>query len=260
MLNDKITNKELANKEFIGTVVDNNDPENSFRCKIQVDSIFDNIEIENIPWAHPANNNKFASTEDGGFGSGSVPKIGTKVKVKFDMGDRYSPQYYSIQNINPDLQSELETDYQNSHVLLYDKEQQLKVIYQPERGLEIFLKDSKLVINPDSSITFEHKDSTSIIELEGSTCRVVTNSIIEMTSSDKIEANSRVCEVKGSQTTQLGPTGNFSAVGAEPLWTFLKALATAVDAKWPQTPGVNTAAANAAEQASTSNNVKVTVP
>lgn len=260
MLNDKITAEELQKDDWLGEVVDNNDPENSFRCKIRVNRLYDELEIEDIPWAHPISNSTFSSTENGGFGNGSVPKIGTKVRVRFNSGDRYAPEYFAVQNVNQELSNELGDDYIDSHVLLYDQEQDLKIIYQPGNGIKIFLKDSHITINPDSSITIEHKDATSIIELEGSTCKVVTNSTIEMTSSDKIEMNSLECEVKGTQKTQLGPLGNFSAVGSEPLWTFLKALSTAVDAKWPQTPGVNVAAANAAERLSTSNNVKVTVP
>ena len=258
MINDKITSEELQKDDWIGEVVDNNDPQSAFRCKIRVERIYDGLENDDIPWAHPISNNIFGS--NGGFGNGSVPKIGTKVRVRFNTGDKYSPEYFSIQNPNEQLQEELSTDYQDSHVLLYDQDQELKIIYQPNSGVKIHLKDSHITINPDTSITIEHSGATSIIELEGSTCRVVTNSTIEMTSTDKIEMNSRECEIKGTQKTQLGPLGNFSAVGSEPLWIFLKALATAVDAKWPQTPGINVAAANSAERLSTSNNVKVTVP
>ena len=60
------------------------------------------------------------------------------------------------------------------------------------------------------------------------------------------------------KTTNLGHSPVFSAVCAEPLWDFLKKLATAVDAKLPATPSVNSTLAASFEQLSTSQTVRVT--
>jgi len=257
---NRLLSQDLMQKDWIGEVVDNNDPETQFRCKIKVYGLFDDLKTEDIPWAFPINRKIFASKKNGGYGDGSVPKIGTLVKVRFNNGDIYSPEYYSIQNINPTLQSEIENDYQGTHVIAYDEDEEFKIIYQPGNGIKIHLKDSHITINPDKSITIEHSSSESIIELVGDTCNIVTKSTVDITANSEITATAPVCTINGTQKTQLGPIGNFSAVGAEPLWTFLKALAAAVDAKWPPSPGVNSQAAAAAEIASTSKNNKVSVP
>jgi len=255
----RLLSQDPMSKDWIGEVVDNEDPEVQFRCKIKVYGLFDDLEPENMPWAFPGNQGIFASSS-GGYGSGSVPKIGTLMKVRFTNGDLYSPEYYSIQNINSALQSEIEGDYQGTHVLAYDEDADLKILYQPGTGIKVHLKDSHVTINPDESITIEHSGSESIIELVGDACNIVTNATVDVTAGSEITATAPTCTINGTTTTQLGPIGNFGAVGAEPLFAFLKALAAGVDAKWPPTPGVMSSAAAAAEVASTSLNNKVSVP
>lgn len=255
----RLLSQDLKDKNWIGEVVENDDPEIEFRCKIRVFGLFDDLEIDAIPWAFPANQTIFSS-ENGGSGSGSVPKIGTLLKVTFENGDIYAPMYHSVQNVNPALKEEIRDDYLGTHVLAYDEDADLKVLYQPDTGIKIHLRDSHVTINPDESITIEHRDSLSIIELVGDTVNVVTQNRIEMTADRDIIATAPEATINGTQRTTLGPLGNFSAVGAEPLWAFLKSLSAAVDVKWPPSPGVNSAAAAAAEQASTSQNNKVSVP
>lgn len=254
----RLLSQDLKEKNWIGEVVENNDPEFEFRCKIKVFGIFDDLETDTIPWAFPANQTIFAS-QNGGSGNGSVPKIGTLLKVTFENGDIYAPVYHSIQNVNPLLKEEIRDDYLGTHVLAYDEDADFKVLYQPETGIKIHLRNSHITINPDESISIEHRDSLSIIELVGDTCNIVTQSRIEMTADQDIIATAPEATINGTNRTTLGPLGNFSAVGAEPLWAFLKSLSATVDAKWPPTPGVNSAAAQAAEQASTSRNNKVSV-
>ena len=255
----RLLSQDTMLKDWVGEVVDSEDPETQFRCKIKVYGLFDDLETEDIPWAFPANQPIFASAS-GGFGSGSVPKVGTLMKVRFANGDIYSPEYYAIQNINSAMQAEIEGDYQGTHVLAYDEDADFKIIYQPGTGIKIHLKESHITINPDESITIEHSASKSIIELVGDACNIVTEATVDVTATDTITCTAQTAIFNGTQETILGPTGNFHAVGAEPLWAFLKALSAAVDVKWPPTPGVNSAAAASAEVASTSNNVHVTVP
>lgn len=121
----------------------------------------------------------------------------------------------------------------------------------------MFHKDSHIVINPDSSITIEHKDTESIIELTGSTINITANSTINITANSKINAEASESIFNGTSATKLGPAPSYSGVLAEPLWTFLKMLASAVDAKTPSTPGVMSTQAASFEQLSTSKNVRL---
>jgi hypothetical protein len=93
----------------------------------------------------------------------------------------------------------------------------------------------------------------------GTTINITTQNEIKLAAPNLIEETATNVILNGKKLTQLGPSGNMSAVGSEPLFAFLKALASAVDNKWPATPGVLSSLAEAAEVASTSKIVKVTV-
>ena len=266
----------LSSGNFVGRVVDNNDPNQEGRCRIMVFGVFDfeepvydnknkpipgqvkrtELATDELPWAYPRNNNVFAGG-NGGFGNLSIPKIGTIVSVNFCDGNIYSPEYSSIMNINTDMQAAISGSYLNSHVFGWDQDESLRVYYTPENGMEIFLKDSHITINADSSITIEHAGSESIVELIGPNINITCNSSINLTSNSLIRAESTEVAMNGSSVTKLGPAPTYSAVLAEPLWAFLKSLATAVDGKLPSSPGVYSSQAAAFEQLSTSKNVKV---
>jgi hypothetical protein len=264
-----ISSDELSATDWIGEVVDNNDPEFTGRCRVRVYGKFDGtndidkpdsgftIPDDHLPWAYPAASGIFAGGGTKGAGSLSVPKVGTKVKIRFSGGNIYAPEYCAVQDLNQALVDEISGSYQNAHVLFFDEDEKVKVVYTPAKGLEIFHKDSHILINPDSSITIEHRDSQSIIELVGSNINVTANSTVNITANSKIQAEANECVINGNSVTKLGPAPVYAGVLAEPLWTFLKIMASAVDAKLPSTPGVLTAQAASFEQLSSSKNVKL---
>lgn len=176
------TTKDLVNKIFYGTVIDNNDPDKDGHCKVRVFGVFDNIEDENLPWAAPANFKIFGGGEDGGGGDISIPKLNAIVKIIFPEGNLYSPEWMGLAYLNQNVKNEIQNSYLNSHVIAYDVDEQLKILYTPEKGLLISYKNSEIIINPDSSITIEHSNAESIIELVGSTINVVSQSQINVTS------------------------------------------------------------------------------
>ena len=247
---------DLRDRIWVGPVVDNNDPEKLGRCRIKVFSLFDDLEDSAVPWAFPVSNGMFAGGP-GGMGSISIPKIGTIVRVRFSEGNLYSPEFYGIQTINRKMQADISDTYLNSHVIAYDEDEEMKILYTPGVGLQLFHKDSHITINPDSSITIEHKDSQSIIELIGTSINITANSTINITSNSLIKGESSEVAMNGTSVTKLGPAPTYSAVLAEPLWQFLQMLAGAVDSKLPSTPGAMSGAASSFQQLSTSKNVKL---
>jgi hypothetical protein len=259
----------LKGTEWLGDVEDNQDPEFAGRCKVRIYGLFDGTEKDEIPdspykistgdlpWCYPANGVFFASGESKGSGSLSVPKKGSKVKVRFNGGNLYAPEYFAVQDVNEDLSDEIRDSYENAHVILFDKDQELKIVYKVNTGFQIYHKGSNITINPDSSITIEHKNTQSIIELVGGTINITANSTINITSNSKIEAESSESIFNGNVSTKLGPSPQYSAVLAEPLWAFLKILSSAVDAKLPLTPSAMASQAEAFEAISTSKNVKI---
>lgn len=196
--------EELIGKFFIGEVLDANDPDKEGRCKIKIFGLFNSedpviqngnptgqitkveLPIEKIPWASPANGKFFAGGETKGFGDISIPKVGTIVKVVFPTGDLYSPEWSFIQNLNVQASEEIQDSYEGSHILLYDNDEQVKIFYTPGKGMNIFHKESQIIINPDSSITIQHKDTESIIELIGDTINVVSTNQVNITTNKAV--------------------------------------------------------------------------
>lgn len=247
--------RDLHDNDWIGIVVYNEDPIFAGRCKINVFGLNDGIPYEHLPWAVPINSTVFGSN---GAGSISIPKKGTIVKVQFNNGDRNAPEYSTIQNIDPDLIKKLKEDYIGTHVLLYDSDEELSVIYQKSTGLEIFYKDSFININPDSMITIQHANADSVIQLQGDKCSIVTKNEINISAAARVELNADEVLLNGKQTTKVGPdTKYYRAVNGEILVAVLSALAKQMDLKYPISPGVASSIVDSAKQSLLSQNVLI---
>lgn len=251
-----INNKSLRDDDWIGVVTNNIDPQHSGRCQVRVFRLFDDMDVSDLPWAVPISSNVFAGN---GAGSISVPKIGHVVRVRFNNGDIYAPEYNAIQNIDSDLRERISEDYEGTHVLLYDPDEELNVIYQPNSGFQIYYRESFVQISPDSMITIQHSNSDSLIQLEGDTMNIVTKNEINISAASKVEINADEVKASGNNVTKMGPGPYRSGVLSEPLFALLKTLATAIDAKLPNTPGVNVGLVETAKEATTSTNVKISV-
>ena len=68
------------NQTYYGSIIINDDPERIGRCKVRVLGVFDELKDDDLPWAFPSYNTTFGGGESKGFGSISVPKVGTIVR------------------------------------------------------------------------------------------------------------------------------------------------------------------------------------
>lgn len=253
-MKDPLFVRDLHDNDWIGIVTNNKDPLFAGRCQIRVYSLMDDIDVELVPWATPINSTIFSGD---GAGSISVPKIGQFVRVIFNNGDIYAPEYTTIQNIDSQLIQKIKDDYEGTHVLLFDPDENLTVIYQRSLGLQIFLKDSFFQISPDSMITIQTPNADSIIQMDGDTTNITTKNEVNVSAGGKATVVADEVIVNGQQTTKVGPGPYNHAMLAEPFWALMTTLATALDAKMPVTPGVNVGLVNSAKQAATSTNVLI---
>ena len=251
--NLKKSNAEVTH--YLGVVVDNKDPEFKGRAKVKVFGVFDDLNDKEIPWAHQ----RFEMSYGDGGGSGrvSIPKLGSVVHVQFNNKNYYSPEYKAIQELSPDLVTEISRSYDGAHSLIYDGIEKLKIYYTVEKGLVIDLKESRIIIRNDNSILISHAEDTSAMEFRGGVITKYADQEINAVGVNKIKYSSEEVHVDG-KTTNLGHNPVFSAICAEPLWDFLKKLSSAVDSKQPATTGVNSTLASLYESLSTSKTVRVT--
>jgi len=145
---------------YTGKVLDNKDPNQLGRCKIQVYGVYDNIPEEDIPWALP--DQTFVGSLMGNF---VCPPINAIVKVYFDGGDIYLPRYTGKVVEQSNLPSDRTTDYPDTMVL-----------FETDNGTKLTInrkkKDIKLthangtVISIDGitgEYKVEHESGSSII-------------------------------------------------------------------------------------------------
>lgn len=244
----------LINNNLIGVVVDNNDPIFSGRCRVKVYGVFDNTKTDMIPWATPIN-----STVFGGSGSGSIsiPKIGAIVRVSFNGGDIYAPEYSCIQNIDGSLKKAIQDDYIGTHVLLYDEDANIHMIYQNNSGITIYYKGSFINISPSSMITIQHANGESVIQLDGGTINIGSTNDIKITTSALVDITADEVKVNGKDTTKIGDGTFVPALLSDVVLALLTQMATNIDAKFPSTPGVNTALVKTAMNSAVSTNVLI---
>lgn len=251
-----LTRDDLRSMSFLGTVVDTKDPTHSGRCRIRIFGMFDDLADDELPWAQPQLGLSFA--KNGGSGALSVPRVGAVLNVQFDNGNVYSPVFFAVQEPAPDLVQEIAGSYENAQSLIYDGVEDLRIYYTKEKGLTLWLKQSRINIANDNAITVEHKDTRSIIELRGPVITVTSDSEVNITGQSRVKIDSAEVWVHGKET-KVGDLPAYSAVLAEPLWAFLKVLSATVDAKLFPTPGAMSGACATAEQLSTSQTVKVSM-
>ena len=245
---------------YLGKVEDIDDPQYEGRCRVRVFSVFDDIPLEDIPWAVPASKSLFFG-QDARGGSISIPKVGAIVKVQFAIGDIYSPEYIQIQEIGEDIKDQLRkggNKYEGAHFILFDGDEEIKIWFDKQIGLQMELKKSFIRIdNETSNVIIEHKDDLSTIALEGNVIRIVSDSEVKITTGSKATVSAKTVHIDG-QNTVLGPGSvQNSAVLGEPLFALLKIMASAIDLKMPASAGAISSTVEAAKPMVLSRSVTV---
>lgn len=246
----------VLNKTYIGTIEDINDPLKLGRAKIRIPFLFDSLPVDKLPWAHQKSPLFFGK---GGLGGSiSIPKKGAVVEVEFENGNLYAPIYKFNQILADDVKDQLKVEYDGTHILAMDGDSTLKILHTNNTGFTIEYKDSRINIAKDSTITIEHKDSDSLIELHGGQIRSIANSLINNTAGSQILNQSNEVWEKGI-VTKLGTIPEYSAVAGEPLFVLLLTMATLIDMKLSPTPSKCTSLVNDMKKFILSTGVKVSV-
>jgi len=145
-------------KTYIGVVEDNNDPKKLGRCKIRVMDVFENLPVEDIPWAFP-----WKDLNGNGF---NLPEKGKVVVVVFDQGNANSPEYIYADHYNVNLEKKLkslpEKDYLSMKSLIFDHKTQIYV--NDTEGLKIDHKYNNINIT-ENTVDLNLKDNNRNVNI-----------------------------------------------------------------------------------------------
>jgi len=149
--------KDLTNKVFIGVVENVYDETKKGRVQVRVQSVFNKIPLEHIPWAEPQR-----SLDGKSF---RVPAIGKIVNVVFNNGNIYEPMYIYSENNNKNLQDKLNDmdneEYEKFIALIFDHRTQ---IYSDDTGICLDYSNNRININHEN-IDIHLKDNDQILHL-----------------------------------------------------------------------------------------------
>ncbi len=150
--------KVQAGRTYIGVVEDNQDPKKEGRIKVRVVDVFEDMALEDIPWATPwkdLSGNQF-----------SLPEKGKVVIVVFEQGDEYKPEFIFTDHYNVNLENKLKSlgdaDYLSMKSLIFDHKTQMYV--NDAEGLKIDHKFNNINIQ-ENSININLKDNNRSINI-----------------------------------------------------------------------------------------------
>jgi hypothetical protein len=207
----KMFNRDIGGREWIGEIIDVDDPLKMLRCKINVFGLFNDLDKSMIPWAFPLYSHGFSSAS-GGFGSFDVPKKGTLVKVKFNSGDIYSPEYFAIQNINETIRNEISDDYTNAHVITYDEDEDLRILYTQKQGVIIKLKDTVINLQANNNIFITNPNGDVIELTNGGVLNIKTGDDINIVTAKDTNLECQNLTVTAHEKINLGATADQALV------------------------------------------------
>ena len=178
----------------LGVIVDINDPLKQGRARVRVFGFFEDLEIEDIPWADQISGLSFSSSR--GAGNITVPRIGAIVNAQFDGSNYYKVFYEFEKETSPDLLAEIADSYEGAQSLLYDTDAQpglLKLIYTRKKGLILGLGDATVQLD-----TQDGGQLRVVIQMGKDQIRMENNKVIINSNNIELGENAVEAVIKGN--------------------------------------------------------------
>ena len=178
----------------LGEIVDINDPLKQGRARVRIFGFFEDLEIEDIPWAEQISGLSFSSAR--GNGNISVPRVGAVVNAQFDGSNYYKVFYEFEKETSPDLLAEIADSYEGAQSLMYDTDAQpglLKLIYTRKKGLILGLGDATVQLD-----TQDGGQLRVVIQMGQDQIRMENNKVIVNSNNIELGENAVEAVIKGN--------------------------------------------------------------
>jgi len=139
-----------SERTLLGIIVDIDDPLKEGRAKIRAFGFFDDVAVEDLPWAEQIAGLSFGG--GGGGGNLTIPRLGAVVAVHFEENNYYKITYHYIKEISSDLLDKMQEDncYTGANYLIYDSEAKpgpLHMYYTYKDGVVFELDNAKIQLD-----------------------------------------------------------------------------------------------------------------
>jgi len=178
----------------LGEIVDINDPLKQGRARVRVFGFFEDLEIEDIPWADQISGLSFSSAR--GAGNITVPRLGAIVNAQFDGSNYYRVFYEFEKETSPDLLAEIADSYEGAQSLMYDTDAQpglLKLIYTRKKGMILGLGDASVHLD-----TQDGGQLRVVIQMGKDQIRMENNKVIINSNNIELGENAVEAVIKGN--------------------------------------------------------------
>ena len=203
-------------KSYLGVIVDVNDPLKQGRARVRVFGIFDDLPVEDIPWAEAGTASEYFGGGAGG-GAVSIPRVGAVVYCSFEADNYYKMYFDIIKEFSPDLVAEMneENSYEGFHSLIYDSEAQpgsLKLFYSRKKGLVFELGDSKVQLDTQNG-----GELRVVIKMGDDEIRMENRKVIVNSSNIELGEGAIESVIKGDTFKKIYDTHTHPGAGAPPV-------------------------------------------
>lgn len=182
-----------------GLILDNDDPSKIGRIKATVAGLYEDQDLEKLPWIYPINAAGLGGRTDSS--SFIVPEIGSEICIIFPYDDIYFPCYIGYYQSKKTHQRVFDENYPLAYGFMdaignsikVDKSDGSVVINHTSGSIIKIEKDGSMSVLPTKSLNVKIKDESSILEVAQGQEKLVTESLtitnkkMEVTSEEMIE-------------------------------------------------------------------------
>ena len=197
----------------LGEIVDINDPLKQGRARIRVFGFFDDLEVDDIPWAEQISGLSFSSAR--GNGNISIPRVGAIVNVQFDGSNYYKCFYEFEKESSPALLEEIADSYEGAQSLWYDVESvpgPLKLFYTKKKGMVLSLGDAKIQLD-----TQDGGNLRIVIEMGKDQIKMENSKVIINSNNIELGEGATQAVIRGDAFKQFFDTHVHAGAGSPPV-------------------------------------------